>query len=328
MPNISDIVTSEMLYVVLNPYAGQGAAIQAWPKIAHELLTRGVAFRRLQGEHASDICRQIDDLPEQATLLVVGGDGTVSALLPALLHTKRKLALVPYGSGNDLAGMLKIQNLEDTLNQLKQPPRKLDVLRMNWHYADTHANTCTHTHETSHTLFAINGIGMGFDAEVNRSMQQIPQSLDNLLSGTLGGFGRYLWGALDTLRKLHFETVSIQVDQQEVYHGPSALAAVMNGKRYGGGFMISPKSLPDDGLLDVLCSRGPLSRVQFLQLMFLVLNGAHLEHPQVCYERGRTVNIRWKKPIALQSDGDMLENIQEIEINVEPQAIWVYAATS
>jgi diacylglycerol kinase (ATP) len=105
-----------------------------------------------------------------------------------------------------------------------------------------------------------------------------------------------------------------------VYSGPSCLAAVMNGTRYGGGFLISPESDAHDGKLNALAS-GPVTRPQLLGLMGRVLRGTHLGQPRVYHTTGQTVTIRWAAPTHLHLDGDLAGEVSEIQVRVLAGAV-------
>ena len=64
-----------------------------------ELLARGLSFELIEAASAAEALARVSSLPPEQPVLAVGGDGTVSALLPALVGTERPLALLPLGAG-------------------------------------------------------------------------------------------------------------------------------------------------------------------------------------------------------------------------------------
>ncbi|WP_231557263.1 diacylglycerol kinase family protein [Deinococcus sp. YIM 77859] len=295
---------------VLNPNAGRGLAARVWPRLEAELYARGLSFEPITEPSGSAALARVGALPPDVGILAVGGDGTVGALLPALVGTGRALGIVPLGSGNDFAGMLGLRagDFRAALSRLAGPPQRVDALRATI-LAGEGAGT---------SRLLINGLGLGFDAQVAALMNRTPAALP--------GFGRYVWAALGALRDLRLTSVAVEVDGEELYVGPSALTAVMNGTRYGGGFHISPASDPRDGRLNVLAS-GPLTRRQLLALMGRVLPGRHLGHPQVYHRAGRVVTVRWAQPMALHLDGDPAGQVTALQVEVLPGAVTLLNGT-
>lgn len=155
---------------------------------------------------------------------------------------------------------------------------------------------------------------MGFDAQVAALMLQAPARLP--------GFWRYLWAALRAVRQLKTETVEVVVDDQLLYRGPSCLVAVMNGTRYGGGFMISPASDAFDGQLNVVLGTR-LSRLRLLALMGKVLRAGHLGDPRVCSGSGRQVTVRWRSGVVTHLDGEVIGPQRTLSVRLLPGAVQV-----
>lgn len=291
------------LAVVLNPNAGGGLATREWPRLEAELRRRGQPFELILEASGEDALARIDALPPHIGVLAVGGDGTVGALLPALVSVPqrqgRPLAVMPLGTGNDFAGMLglKAGHFDEALDRLSFQPRDVDALEVRILEGDGAGRT--------HVL--LNGLGLGFDAAVTANMERAPQRVR--------GFARYAWAAVATVRELRVADVQITLDGQPFYSGPSPIVAVMNGTRYGGGFRISPQSSPRDGVLDVVAG-GSMNRLQLVGLMLRVLRGTHLAQPQVHTAQGREVTVRWDAPTPLHLDGDVHGQVTAIRVRV------------
>ncbi|BDP41964.1 diacylglycerol kinase [Deinococcus aetherius] len=295
--------------VVLNPSAGRGLAEREWPRLEAELRRHRLPFDLIREPSGAAALERVCALPADVAVLAVGGDGTVTALLPAVvdetgLGRGRALGLVPLGSGNDFAGMLGLRpgDFAGALDRLAAPPCRVDALRVRIVEGDVAG--------TSRLL--LNGLGMGLDAEVAALLPQAP--------ARLSGFGRYTWAALTALRGLTLTPVTVEVDGAVVYSGPSCLAAVMNGTRYGAGFRVSPLSDPGDGRLNAVVS-GPVGRLQVLGLMGLLLRGRHLGHPQVHHAAGRRVTATWARPTHLHLDGDLAGRVTRVEVEMLPGAV-------
>ena len=293
----------ERVAVVLNPLAGGGLAGREWPRLQQALRARGLKFDLIQESSGAKALSRIQSLSVTVPVVAVGGDGTVGALMPALVGTGRPLAIVPLGTGNDFAGMLGLRagRLDEAVAHLDAPPRQVDALDV----------TITEGQRTGQRAVLLNGLGMGFDAQVTLNLSRAP--------ARLSGLARYGWAALVTLRELKLSTVRVVVDGHEFYHGKSALVAVMNGTRYGGGFQISPASDAQDGEANVLAS-GPLVAHRLLLLMLAVLRGHHLGREGVHHTSGRWITIRWDEPTPLHLAGDLPGSGSEVQVRVRPGA--------
>jgi len=294
-------------YFVLNPAAGGGKAARRWPELAALLKTHGMDFEVITSEPhlLNETLARIRSLPKNTAVVAVGGDGTVRSLLSAVVGTGRHLGVVPLGRGNDLTAALSWgPGLEDAVARLERPPALLDVLRVRF---------------SGHEQFCLNGLGMGFDAQVTARAAQSPSFL--------GGFGQYALGALLTVRDLRARRLVVAVDGVPFFDGESFLCAVMNGARYGGGFRISPRGIPSDGLADVLVARR-VARLALLPLMLRVLLGRHLGHGKVAYVQAAQVTLCWAEPTPLHLDGDLYGPTNAVEVTLLPRAVALLGASS
>ncbi|WP_407568758.1 diacylglycerol/lipid kinase family protein [Deinococcus altitudinis] len=296
--------------VVLNPQAGRGLAGREWPRVERELKARGFPYQLVQASSGPDACAALARLPADWPALAVGGDGTAHGLLPELYRSGRSLGLVPLGSGNDLASLLGLRagDLETALDRLTRPPQRLDLLEVTLNGS-----------VGGQPVLLLNGLGMGFDAQVADLMTLAPA---RLLGLPLGGFPRYLWAALTGLRRLETGQLRVTLDGQPFYSGPSCLAAVMNGGQYGGGFRIAPGSDPQDGLLNVVLGT-QLSRSALLPLMARVLQGRHLGHPRVRHARAQHAELSWQSPMQTHLDGELAGRHEQLSVRLLPGALSV-----
>lgn len=291
---------------VINPAAGGGKVARRWPELSELLKAHALDFEVLtsQPHLLAETLVHIRALPESVAVVAVGGDGTARSLLPAVVGTERPLGVVPLGRGNDLAAALGwvVGDLDDAVARLKGPPAPLDVLRVRF---------------SREEHFCLNGLGMGFDAQVTARAARSPKAL--------GGFGQYALGALLAVRDLRACRLRVTLDGTLFFDGESFLCAVMNGTRYGGGFHISPLGNPSDALADVLIGRR-VSRLGVVPLMLRVLRGRHLSHPKVAYAQGARVSLRWAEPTPLHLDGDLYAPTDTLEVTLLPRAVRLLGA--
>jgi diacylglycerol kinase (ATP) len=296
------IATSYTLFV--NPRAGRGAAPRLAEAVARALRAAGRRCEIAQHSSPEEALAYAQTLPQGTAIIPVGGDGTVSALLPAAVCTGRPFGLIPAGRGNDFAYALGWRRWtpEGIAERLQRETRALDVLRVTL---------------GGRTRYSLNGFGMGFDAQVAAYAAEMPRSL--------GGFGSYAAGVVLAFRDLHQQALTATVDGAEVFSGLSFLGAVMNGRRYGGGFHISPEGKLSDGKLELIVGRA-VGRAGLVPLIARLLFGQHLKHPRVVYARGQRASLRWAVPVKLHLDGDLHPATGDVQVEVVPESVQVLGA--
>ena len=235
-----------------------------------------------------------------------GGDGTLNEVLQAAAGCPRlAVGCVPCGSGNDyVRNFGTAEDFLDLRAQLQAEPAPMDALDTTFGY----------------------GVGIcaaGLDALV---AYQIPRF--RRLPGC-GGTMAYTLSILQVMTTRFGHRVRITLDGR-AHTGDYMMAAVCNGRMYGGGYCAAPLARLDDGLLDVVLVR-PLSRLQVPGLLARYRKGAHLT-PQgevppdlrrwITFARAREVRIEVLdgRPIAATVDGEC-GLVQRIEAKAAPRAL-------
>ena len=92
----------------------------------------------------------------------------------------------------------------------------------------------------------LNGMGLGFDAEVAAENYTEDGKVKK------GGAYKYLWQIIKTL--LFFREKRMKVQLTSDHHETDCFINTISiGRRFAGGFFLTPKAIANDGLLDV-CS--------------------------------------------------------------------------
>ena len=78
---------------------------------------------------------------------------------------------------------------------------------------------------------------------------------------------------------------------------------VANGRYQGGGMLIAPEAVPDDGLFDVLVI-GDITKRDFVLNVGKIYRGTHLSHPKIELLRGARVSVEAEVPVPLELDGE------------------------
>jgi len=235
---------------------------------------------------------------ERAIVVACGGDGTAHETAQALLGTPAALAILPLGTGNDFArAFLSSLDLDTLLARIRQPQiRPIDLLEVN-------GRMC------------LNITSFGFDTRVQSLMMAI-----NRRFRWLGRFSYPLAIALGLAGNKTF-LLSSAMDggsRQEVRY---ILAALCNGRYYGGGFNPAPAASVEDGLIEwVQVDTLPLARI--LGLIPRYKKGRHLGDPAVHCSKVSSGHL-WAAPghvLLGNIDGELFE-ATEITFQIRPGAI-------
>ena len=99
-----------MWHIIVNPIAGRGRTTAALPVMTKRLEALSIEHRLyITGYpgHATEIAKSL--VSDGATVIgAVGGDGTVHEVVNGMAGSAAALAVVPTGTGNDLARALNI----------------------------------------------------------------------------------------------------------------------------------------------------------------------------------------------------------------------------
>lgn len=215
---------------------------------------------------------------ELDAVFVGGGDGSISAALPALVDTRTALGVVPLGTGNVWARTLALplRSVDAIAAQLATSPRCIDVGRANGR------------------LFLVVA-SAGVDAAIVKGVEAGLKPLGQMAYPLVG---------LGLARQLRGVGASVWVDGELAWEGPALAAIVTNGPLYGGMVNLVPGATFEDGLLDlvVFAGAGPLDAAAHVGR---VLAGQHLEHDGVEHWQARTFSVEPEvRDWPVEVDGD------------------------
>jgi diacylglycerol kinase (ATP) len=295
---------------VVNPEAGNGRGRRIVPWLSGELRRRSPSAGLVETEAAGHAFVLARDAARSGfdRVVVVGGDGTAQDALNGLLDSGASLplALLPRGSGNDLARGVGLPLL---------PSEALSVA-LGTGRARIDVGRATRTDATGVTVrhFAAAG-GVGFDAQVAAVMAGRRRAWQR---GRIG----YALSTIWELQRYHNLDVSLRFDTE---HGPRAeerrvlFVAIANGAYYGGGMRICPAASVTDGWLDV-CLVGDLSRLEALRQLPGLYRGAHATHRAVEFVRVRSLEISGTLTTRIHLDGEPFGTLP-VRVEVLPLAL-------
>lgn len=230
---------------------------------------------------------------------VVGGDGTVSAVVDALLQattpTRPVIAVLPAGTGCDLVRTFGIpQVIEEAARHLSTPHTyDIDVGRLDGEWGTRHF---------------VNVADSGLAAAVVAASARLPRRL---------GSSRYAVGV--AVASPRFQACEVEIKTPRRTHRQTALLFIAaNGQFFAGGWNVAPKALLVDGELDTQLIDVPKTAIP--RLLPRLVRGVHLSHPGVrrrsLAEFTFTPELDWP----VEVDGDVIGS-GAFEASVVGQAV-------
>ena len=262
--------------VVLNPMSRNGATGSRWQAIEARVRAAlgPIRVEPTRGPRDAERIAREGVLAGAARIVVAGGDGTtgevVTGLLDARLGGACEIALLPLGTGGDLARGLGVpRGLDAALARIAAGKTRLvDAGR---------AEFMAPGGERQRVAF-LNVASLGLSGLVTRLVNEAPK--------TFGGRVSFLLGTLRALARWQSQPVTLRLDGELIHEGRLHLATAANGQYFGGGMHVAAGAAIDDGLFDVVIIPD-IPKLELLRRLPLLYSGKHLELPNVRCLRGR-----------------------------------------
>ena len=284
----------EPVVVIFNPEARAAKAGEITAEaLADAFRAHGVAARIAPSESAERSAAVVAEAVRTGAraVVAVGGDGTVHAIVRALVEAGQResggasgattaLGIVPLGTMNNIACALGIpEDLDGALDAIAAGhTRPLDL-----GIADGQP--------------FIEVAGAGLIADLFPIMEAV--------KGRPWMLPAALWKASRELRQFHSARVTLLLNGRRLR--PRALQiTVCNTPVHGAKFELAPGARLDDGLLDVVV----FTRIRPLALLWhmaLAAGGRHVAHPGIRRFRTAEASIVPARPWPLQLDGQELD---------------------
>ncbi len=278
---------SNILYVI-NPAGHGGAGIKVWEQVqsqwSNQIDSEDVHFTERQG-HARKIAAAARGYD---ILTAIGGDGTVGEIMSGIMDhvdPRPKLAIIPAGTGNDIARNLGISSIGDAVDALHgDHARKVDLIRIDCQVEGRGANR-----------YAFLTANVGFSS--------IPM-VRPWMKRYLGPKGAYYLGTILQILAYRAPHMTVRWEEQE-YSGRVVVVIVANVERTAGGSMcLAPGARFDDGQVNVsiMPSR---SRLNMATTLTKVASGAHTREPGAQYFPVEKVELQSDPATIIEVDGDL-----------------------
>ena len=281
--------------VVINPRSGKkraeslrGLAEQLGQKGKHELEFLTIAVSGDGKRFAEQaIAKGMD------RIISIGGDGTLNAVASGMVGSTLQLGIVPMGSGNGYARSLKLPR--DPATALRKAfagnAHQMDVCYLN-------------------DQFFLGTAGIGFDARVAHAFDQSK--------------GRGMWNYMRLIVKHILGAKPMRTVTKANNHTREddvLMIVFCNTREFGNGAVISPGSLPDDGLAELrIVTKPPL--LPMLTAFIRMYNGTIDGSPYITNIVTERATVRQDGMLA-HLDGEPVEIGKEVQFRLEAKRLWV-----
>jgi len=252
-------------------------------------------------EHALDVVLSAVERNPDAddpVVVVVGGDGSLHALLNALHRAgdlgRTWVGLIPLGTGNDFArGVgVSLDPEEAAVQHVTGRPQQVDVL------------------VDERDRLTVNSVHLGIGADAGREAHVWKKRL-----GRLG----YVVGAVKAGVTAPGLQLRITVDGQRLRHSHGIIQVAINNAAFiGGGTELAPDADPGDGRADVVVSyaNAPLARLGYA---LRLRRGEHALRDDVVTRRAARVDVEGDE-FCINADGEVSGPYRSLSWRILPAA--------
>lgn len=261
------------------------------------LQTFGLELIEESTEHPKHLAHIIHKYKNHVDLVIVGGgDGTLNAVVDALVETQLPLGILPLGTANDLARTLGISNsLPEACKTIASGElRRIDLGWVNGKH-----------------FFNVASLGLSV---------KITQKLTKEFKQRWGVLA-YAATALQVIWESRPFNAEIRV-QDRCYRVKTVQIAVGNGRYYGGGMAVVHDAKIDDQRLD-LYSLEIKYWWQIIPLLPVIRNGRHIHRQNVRALHGQEMEVYTRKPRPINTDGE-ITTYTPAQFRVIPKAVAVF----
>ena len=286
----------QRVLLIGNPHARNGSEAQS---LVAPLESQGLGVHFEMPDDIKSLHKLIAEIGKSVDRIVLcGGDGTISAALPALIEVGKPLVVIPFGTANDLARNLHLPMAREAQVALVGggKPRRIDLGTVN-----------------GRPFLNAASIGLG------AAVAALHQGRAKRWLGVLN-YPRVLFLAWRRSRPF---TVEIDCDGR-AYRGTFLHLAVVNGRFHGGGLEPRPSASIADAELDLYA----LPDEPILQLVrhLAALRTTGSENPELFHLTGQRITVASDQARDVNVDGEL--SLQTpLTFGVLPRALSVVVPT-
>lgn len=274
-----------MYYILCNPAAGGGRAVETLKKLEAHMKEKGLEYEvglSQYHKHAVELVKEAVNRGFKS-IYTLGGDGTVFEAVNGLAQTgmlgEVAIGFLPGGTGNDTARSLQLPH---------DPIEAFEAIRM--------GQVVNVDLWKANDLYFINVLGLGLDTDLTGWATKTKK--------ILSGMPAYIAALFLTLFGFKFKKIKMVIDGKAMEREVVVLTA-SNGRYYGGGIFVAPNAHMADGKLDIVFfNKVSKFRIPFLLTKYIV--GKHIAEVKECeYMQAESITIESGMSIAVETDGEV-----------------------
>lgn len=266
-------------------------------KIAERKDTTSVYITTGVGD-ATRYVRIYNDLhqKEHVCFVACGGSGTINEVASGIVgFPDKELAIF---TGNHVCDVIRYypdRRFDSISDMLDSPIKKIDVIKVNDDYC-------------------LNMCNIGLDARIAYNVNVL--AANNVKDPYRKAIRRGLLIG-------RYNHVKVVADGKQVGHNLLTLCSFANGKYIGDGMLGAPRSVNDDGLMDI-CYLKPMSLLRLIISMKFYREGKHFDtrfiSNKFIYLRAKKVQVSCPRILDICLDGEMSLG-SRFDIEILPQAL-------
>ncbi len=241
-----------------------------------------------------DIEKYVSNIPEEDSIILCGGDGTLNYYVN---HTteetrKRKIGYFATGTGNDFLFDIggKLGELQEDISKYLQNLPVVEVKGKKYN--------------------VLNGVGFGIDGYCCEIGDKERLKSDKAVNYTAIAIKGILF---------HYRpcTATVTVDGKTETYKNTWLVPAMNGRCYGGGMIATPnqKRFSDDKKVSLMVYRHWCNIIALI-VFPKIFKGEHIKKTKiVTILEAKNARVVFDKPCALQIDGETILDVSEYTIS-------------
>ena len=295
LENTSKLSAERNILIVINPAAGKSSYEKRLQLLEKRLNESSIRFERYFTEHGDkgNLLTKIQNTPNLTDVFVMGGDGTLNYVVNEIHGLQLPISIVSNGTGND-----SVKSLHGVLDFEKQ----VDIA--------IHGKIKLFDLGKCNDRYFVNGVGIGFDGQVVKEMVERGDKQGRHID--------YLLTVLRIVAGFKEKKLGFFIDEKE-YNKKILLMTISNGSTFGGGFVINPFAITDDGLLDICILNEVKPMMRFWHLPKLK-TGAHHKIKASEFHLASEIEIKSSNELVAHLDGEYIGH-PPFSISVLKQAL-------
>ena len=226
-------------------------------------------------------------------IVAIGGDGTLLEVLNGIDRRRQRLAILPLGRGNSLARDLGLCDGHAAADALTAGAEQtIDLARVNM----------IDERGVEMEILSASTIAVGYPVAAT------------ILASRMKSLGRFCYAAAAALSSIRMEAAEIEVGyDDEPLRRRSLRGLIVSNTRHLANFIAFPDADCADGLLDVMEMDAGALRQNVRNLSALC--AIDLCAP-ASVRKARRLRARFSMPSQIMIDGEVLEDISELKIEI------------